>query len=105
MSQETPTKEEQLFLYLVTTFKSSARIAMGKIKNPMSDKIEQNMDQASFYIDLLDMIQTRTMGNLTQQEEELIITAVSDLKMSFLQEKIKQNSVPEEKGQKKEEKA
>jgi len=83
MSQETPTKEEQLFLYLVTTFKSSARIAMGKIKNPMSDKIEQNMDQASFYIDLLDMIQTRTMGNLTQQEEELIITAVSDLKMIF----------------------
>ncbi|MBT3299058.1 MAG: DUF1844 domain-containing protein [Candidatus Marinimicrobia bacterium] len=105
MSQETPTKEEQLFLYLVTTFKSSARIAMGKIKNPMSDKIEQNMDQASFYIDLLDMIQTRTMGNLTQQEEELIITAVSDLKMSFLQEKIKQNSVPEEKEQKKEEQA
>jgi len=78
---------------------------MGKIKNPMSDKIEQNMDQASFYIDLLDMIQTRTMGNLTQQEEELIITAVSDLKMSFLQEKIKQNSVPEEKEQKKEEQA
>ena len=40
MSQENPSKDEQSFMYLVGTFQSSAWIAMGKMKNPMTDKVE-----------------------------------------------------------------
>jgi len=85
MSQDNPITEEQLFMYLVGTFQSSAWIAMGKMKNPMTDKIEQNLDQASYYIDLLDMLQQKTKGNLTEYEEQLIIKTVSELKMNFIE--------------------
>ena len=49
MGQEDPGKEQQLFMYVVGTFQSSARIALGKMKNPMTDKIERNLEQASYY--------------------------------------------------------
>ena len=35
MVQENLSKEEQLFLYLISTFRTSAWIALGKIKNPV----------------------------------------------------------------------
>ena len=57
MNKEILSKKEQLFMYLVGTFQSSAWIALGKIKNPMTEKSKVNIEQASFYIDLLDMMQ------------------------------------------------
>ena len=56
MKKESLSKKEQLFMYLVGIFQSSAWIALGKIENPMTEKTKVNTDQASFYIDLLDMM-------------------------------------------------
>ena len=42
-------KEERLFLYLVNTFKTSAMVALGKIENPMTNKLHINLKQASYY--------------------------------------------------------
>ena len=57
MTEAKPTKEEQLFMYLVGTFQSSAWVALGKMKNPITNRKERKLKQASFYIDLLDMMQ------------------------------------------------
>ena len=98
MSQEIRTKDEQSFMYLIGTFQSSAWIAMGKMKNPMTDKIDRNLDQASFYIDLLDMMQTKTKGNLSEYEEQMLINTVSELKINFIEEKKKPDTTDEENG-------
>ena len=92
MGQENPGKEQQLFMYLVGTFQSSARIALGKMKNPMTDKIERNLEQASYYIDLLDMLQSKTKGNVSEYEEQMLINTVSELKMNFIDEQKNTNS-------------
>ena len=63
----------------------------------MTDKIERNLDQASFYIDLLDMMQTKTKGNLSEYEEQMLINTVSELKMNFIEEKKKPDDPAEEK--------
>tara|TARA_Y100000294_G_scaffold39289_1_gene35403 strand:- start:6480 stop:6860 length:381 start_codon:yes stop_codon:yes gene_type:complete len=89
MTQETPTKDEQLFMYLVSTFQSSAWVALGKMKNPMTDKQEQNLEQASFYIDLLDMMQNKMKSNLSEYEEQVLINAVSELKLNYIEEQKK----------------
>ena len=104
MTQETPTKDEQLFMYLVSTFQSSAWVALGKMKNPMTDKVEQNLDQASFYIDLLNMMQAKTKGNLSEYEEQMLINTVSELKMNFIEEQKKTEEPIEEKKDNSEEK-
>ena len=74
-------------MYLVGTFQSSAWIALGKIKNPMTEKSRVNIEQASFYIDLLDMIQEKMKGNLTDYEEQMLINTVSELKLNLIDEK------------------
>lgn len=89
MNEEDKLKEEKLFTYLVNTFRSSAWIALGKMKNPMTNKTEINLEQASYYIDLLNMLQVKTKKNLTQYEEQMLINIVSELKMNFIQEKKK----------------
>ena len=74
-------------MYLVNTFQSSAQIAMGEMKNPVTDKIETNMDQATYYINLLEMVQIKTKGNLSEYEDQMLINVISELKMSFLLKK------------------
>ena len=92
MGQENPGKEQQLFMYLVGTFQSSVWIALGKMKNPMTDKIERNLEQASYYIDLLGMLQSKTKGNVSEYEEQMLINTVSELKMNFIEEQKNTNS-------------
>ena len=87
MNKEILTKKEKLFMYLVGTFQSSAWIALGKIKNPMTEKSRVNIEQASFYIDLLDMMQEKMKGNLTDYEEQMLINTVSELKLNLIDEK------------------
>ena len=89
MKKESLSKKEQLFMYLVGTFQSSAWIALGKIENPMTEKTKVNTDQASFYIDLLDMMREKMRGNLTDYEEQMLINTVSELKLKLIDEKKK----------------
>ena len=89
MSENQLNKEDQLFIHLVNTFVQSAWISLGKVKNQVSDELERNIDQASYYIDLLDMLQTKMKGNLTEWEEQYILHSLSELKLNYIDEKKK----------------
>ena len=86
MKKDSLSKKEQLFMYLVRTFQSSAWIALGKMENPMTDKTSVNIEQASFYINLLEMVQEKTKNNLTDYEEQMLINTVSELKLNLIDE-------------------
>ena len=89
MAEEQLKKEDQLFIHLVNTFVQSAWISLGKVKNPVTDILERNLEQATYYIDLLDMIQTKMKGNLSEWEEQYIIHSLSELKLNFIDEQKK----------------
>ena len=91
MAQAKPIKEEQLFIYFVGIFQFRAWIALGKMKNPMTNRKERKLKQASFYIDLLDMMQNKMKNNLSDYEEQVLINAVSELKLNFIEEQKKTN--------------
>jgi len=78
--------QEELFSYLVSTFYSSAWMQMGKMANPVTNKVERDLEQAQFSIDLLDMLKQKTEGNLTEQEKTLLDRAVKELKMNYMEE-------------------
>ena len=82
-------KDENLFSYVVDTFRSSANISLGKIKNPVTKKIDVNLVQAEYYLDVLSMLQKKTKNNLTEYEEQMLINIVSELRMNFI--KIRQS--------------
>jgi hypothetical protein len=94
-------KQEVFFMQLIMTFQMAAWQQMGKIKNPMTDKIERNLDQSRFSIDMLDVIQKKTQGNLSEQEKHFLEKSISELQLNFVDEVEKEKK---EKAQKETEK-
>jgi hypothetical protein len=75
-----------LLFNLVMMFHSAAMQQMGKLKNPVSDKIERDMEQARLSIDMLDMLQAKTAGNLSEDESKFIGHVISELKLNYVDE-------------------
>ena len=69
------------------------------MKNPMTDKSERNLEQTSYYINLLDMLQSKTKGNVLEYEEQMLINMVSELKMNIIDEQKNTNSTARTKKQ------
>ena len=92
-----------LFMQLVMQNQQIAMMAMGKIKNPVTDKIDRNLEYAKVSIDTLDMLQARTKGNLTEYEEKFLAEALKDLKLNYVDEveKDKAGSTVEESSEEK----
>lgn len=91
--------KDELFSYLVSTFYSSAWMQMGKMANPMTNKVEKDMEQAQFTIDLLDMLKEKTEGNLTEDESKLLTRATKELKMNYMEEKKKDSDAAKSRGE------
>ena len=89
MTLEIKLTEQQLFDQLISSLVHSAWVYLGKIKNPMNDKLEKNVDQASVQIDMLDMLFKRMTGNLSEEEDKYLGQVIGELKMNFVEEKDK----------------
>ncbi len=81
---------------MIQSFVTSAWIQLGKQKSPITDKIEVNLDEARFTIDMIEMIKEKTEGNLNEKEMQIISSSLSELKMNFIDLKMKQDSHPEQ---------
>ena len=77
----------ELFMTLISSLASQAWIQLGKIKNPMTDKIEKNLEAASMSIDMIGMLQEKTKNNLEEYESTLLEKTLNDLRMNFVFEK------------------
>lgn len=76
----------QLFMQLVIQNQQMAMISLGKVKNPVSDAFEKNLEYAKLSIDMLDMLSQKTKGNLSEYEEKLLSETVSQLKIIYVEE-------------------
>ncbi len=75
-----------MFTGLVIIFQAAALQHLGKIKNPVTDKIERNLEQAQYAIDMLDMLAGKTKGNLTDEEQRFLTSILQDLKLNYVDE-------------------
>ena len=74
------------FLDMVSLFGSQAMMALGKLANPMTGKAERNLDAARLFIDMLEMIEKKTRGNLTPDETKVLQASLADLHIMFVEE-------------------
>jgi hypothetical protein len=104
---EQNTTNELLFMQLVMQNQQIAMMSMGKLKHPVTDKIERNLDLAKVSIDTLDMIKVKTKGNLSTNEERFLDEVIRELKLNYVDEKNKdekeKKTKPEEKKEEKKE--
>jgi hypothetical protein len=87
-------KNSSLFFSLVMTFQAAAMQQMGKLKNPVSDKIERDLQQAQLSIDILDMLEEKTHGNLSEEETKLLKGLLQELKLNYVDEMSKEQPPP-----------
>ncbi len=79
-------KDELLLIQLILMFQTAALQHMGKLKNPMTDKIEQDLQQAQISIDLLEMLHSKMKNNLTPDEERMFTTVLQELRLNYVDE-------------------
>lgn len=75
---------EPNFYLIVNTFVTQALISLGAVKNPFTKKEETNLEHARFCIDLLNVLQRKTRGNLSSEEEKYLDDVLSDLRIRYV---------------------
>ena len=85
MTGEIPTRHAALFLQLVLGLQQSGMMALGKLMNPFSRKIETHLDAARDTIDTLAALEARTKGNLEPDEARVLQQALTELRMNYLE--------------------
>jgi len=72
------------FEMLLTTLATEAMVALGQLPHPATQKAEQNLGQARYVIDMLEVISEKTKGNLSPSEEAMQIELLHQLRMGFV---------------------
>jgi len=73
------------FSIFVSGLATEAIIHLGIVENPFTKKIEKNINQARYIIDVLQMLEEKTKGNLTPQESDYFRNTLQELRLRFVQ--------------------
>jgi hypothetical protein len=84
-----PQGEEPLphvdFATFVLSLSHSALVHLGEAPNPETGGLEKNLPLARQTIDLIAMLEEKTKGNLSGDEERLLGQILFDLRMRFVE--------------------
>ena len=73
------------FEVLVSTLAAQAMAAMGHVVDPNTGKpMEIRLDIAKLQIDLLSLLDEKTKGNLSLDEEKLLTEAIHNMRMLYV---------------------
>jgi hypothetical protein len=78
--------KELLFIQLVMQNQQLALMSLGKLENPVTNKVEKNLEFAKMVIDTIDMLKDKTRGNLSEYEEQYINETLRTLKLDYVSE-------------------
>ena len=82
-------RNEVLFTNLVLSLSNAAMMALGRMVNPVTRKEERDLEMAEMNIEMLAMLQARTRNNLTEKEDALLTTTLTNLRLAYVEEKRK----------------
>jgi len=81
---EHPPLPEPSFPLLISEYATRTFLALGRIPNPTTQKAEQDLDQARYTIGMLEVIQEKTKGNLTDQENQILEDVLYQVRMQYV---------------------
>lgn len=83
-AEKLPPLPEATFSTFIYSLSTSALIHLGEIPEPTTQKMAKNIPLAKQTIDILGILQEKTKGNLTQDEEPLLNNILYDLRMRYV---------------------
>jgi hypothetical protein len=73
------------FEFLIHTLFTQALMALGRIPNPITKQSLKNLPTARHFIDTLDMLEAKTQGNLTTEEQRLLEEIQHQLRTMYVE--------------------
>ena len=74
-----------LFAQMVMQQANLAMMLLGKMPHPQSGQTVQDLEGARMFIDQLEMLEAKTKGNLSKDEEKLLKQSLMSLQMAFVE--------------------
>lgn len=74
------------FMTLVNSYVIQTYYCLGKFADPeKGEKPQVDLDLAKHHIDMLDVLEEKTKGNLTEQEKKALSLALNETRMMYVQ--------------------
>lgn len=83
-----PTNSPELirkFVQLIMVQTQNILYVLGRIPTPEGDRLPPNLQAAKMMIDHLDVIQSKTLGNLSPQETKILQEALQQVQLAFVE--------------------
>jgi hypothetical protein len=68
----------------ILSYYTQGLVLVGEVPNPYTNKKEEDLDGARHIIDILEMLQEKTKGNLAKEEQQLVESVLYELRMKFM---------------------
>lgn len=72
-----------LFSNFVMSLASATLVELGLLPDPLSKETRKNLEHAKQNIEILEMLRSKTKGNLSADENVMIERVLTDLKLQF----------------------
>jgi hypothetical protein len=72
------------FAALISTLATQALFALGLLQVQGEEKREPDLELARYNIDMLETIEEKTKGNLTEEEKNVLENTLSQLRMGYV---------------------
>ena len=87
---------DMMFSQLVISLQMGAMQQMGKIASPVTGKIERDLNMAKVSIDMLNMMEAKTTGNLSEDEKKFLNHVLYELRINYVDESNKGDDIAKE---------
>jgi hypothetical protein len=74
------------FFQLIVSLQAGAMQQLGKVISPVSGQIERDLELAKATIDMITMLEEKTKGNLSEDEEKLLGHVLYELRLNYVEE-------------------
>jgi hypothetical protein len=85
MTTETNERVEASFSTLLYSLGSAAAMSLGLVPNPHNEETEINLTVAQFNIDMIEVLQAKTVNNLSKEEAEFLKHLLADLHLKYVE--------------------
>jgi hypothetical protein len=73
------------FSTFILSLSTSVLVHLGELPDPISNKKEVNLQLAKQTISIIEMLQEKTKGNLTNEESELLSNVLYDVRLKYVE--------------------
>ncbi|MAT32088.1 MAG: DUF1844 domain-containing protein [Verrucomicrobia bacterium] len=87
-------ENDQRFADFVILQAQNAGMFLGKVPNPVSGTLEVNAKAARSVLDSLEMLELKTTGNRTPQEDKLLQTALLNIRTLYSEVETQESNDP-----------